>query len=591
MLTRLPSELLDAVIGLIASRRDLKRLCEVCTRLHNIAIPHLYRSLVVSAPELSLENLVATLETMPRKYLKYTSEFGFSVPIHERVEARCVHHGANGHFQDDAVQDELADFLLNDESVEYAFMDGEDIDEGMEKGHLVDPFADFSFALGFLKLPDDQLRSFRWEVGTCIPEAIFCGNNSFLGNQSRVQSITLITGGECGANQNAQSLVNLVQFRELQSLDWKGLNRYNDFESIRECISFHGHQIQSLTLDLLSWTRAEKIWADGFRQQSAQLVSVPDNFFSQKVLNIHPGDRKVIFPSLGNLYLSAVSFDYTDMEMAHAFNIEHLKSLKLRNCPGSLDWLRRLLNSGKPMKLKSLELGLDLSSLQKDAYMHITETICHFLHHVPDLRSLYLMLPEPIDWTALTDRLSGHRHLTRVVMHHLVDRGGQNLIDGDIPWPLHLEHILQEKQLTCFGSSIPPRNLASHLRRMQPRPSCKLVHVRTSGVVLDRLINSGQPNWFSESLYTYKYGEDLPYQPEEISDFAQWAFSADGLPNLQVLAWGDFSYGGRYSKFNLLLCRSDDGYQPLTPFNTVSWGVFQDNLDMMAACPLDDILE
>ena len=88
-----------------------------------------------------------------------------------------------------------------------------------------------------------------------------------------------------------------------------------------------------------------------------------------------------------------------------------------------------------------------------------------------------------------------------------------------------------------------------------------------------------------------KVGTDLPYQPEEISDFAQWAFSADGLPNLQVLAWGDFSYGGRYSKFNLLLCRSDDGYQPLTPFNTVSWGVFQDNLDMMAACPLDDILE
>ena len=121
------------------------------------------------------------------------------------------------------------------------------------------------------------------------------------------------------------------------------------------------------------------------------------------------------------------------------------------------------------MKLKSLELGLDLSSLQKDAYMHITETICHFLHHVPDLRSLYLMLPEPIDWTALTDRLSGHRHLTRVVMHHLVDRGGQNLIDGDIPWPLHLEHILQEKQLTCFGSSIPPRNLVC-----ADRQSCNL---------------------------------------------------------------------------------------------------------------------
>ncbi|PWY74592.1 hypothetical protein BO94DRAFT_524537 [Aspergillus sclerotioniger CBS 115572] len=492
---------------------------------------------------------------------------------------------------DDAVQDGLAEVPSDDVSVNFDIMGGEDIDEGLEKDHPVDPLADLNSALGSLRLPDNQLRSFRWEVGTCIPEAIFCGNNSFLGNQRQIQSITLITDGECAASQNAQHLVNFVQFRELQSLDWKGLSRYYDFESVRESIKYHGHQIKSLTLDLLNWAHAEKIWADGFRQQSPQPARVPDNFFSQRVLNIHPGDQKVIFSSLENLHLSAVSFEHTDMEMAYAFNVEHLKSLKLRNCPGSLDWLRRLLNSGKPMKLKSLELSLDLGSLQKDAYMYITETICDFIVHASDLNCLYLMLPEPIDWTALTERLSSHRHLKRFVMHNLVDRGGQNLIDGDIPWPLHLEHIIQGKQLACFGSSIPPRNLATHLQRMKPRPSCKLVHVRTSGVVLDRLISSGQPNWFSESLYTYKYGKDLPYQPEEIYDLAQWAFSADGLPNLQVLAWGDFSYRGRYSKSNILLCRSDDGYQPLAPFNTVPWGILQDNLDMLAACPLDDILE
>ncbi|PYI05844.1 hypothetical protein BO78DRAFT_461606 [Aspergillus sclerotiicarbonarius CBS 121057] len=516
MLTKLPSEILDIVIGLIPNCRDLKRLCEVCTRLYDIAIPHLYQSLILSAPEISLEDL--------------------------RVEARCVHHGVNGHFIDDAVQDGPAEFLTYDENEEYEIMGGED--EGMEKDHIVDPLSDLSYALGSLRFPDDQLRSFRWEVGTCIPEAIFCGNNSFLRNQGQIQSITLITSGECGANQDAQYLVDLVPFRELRSLDWKGLNRYNDFMSVRECIKSHGHQIQSLTLDLLTWVRAEKTWADGFRQQSSQPTRVPDNFFSQSVLDIHPGGQKVIFSSLEKLHLSAVSFDHTDMEMAHTFNIEHLKSLKLRNCPGSLD------------------------CLQKDAYMHITETICNFIHNVSDLKDLYLMLPEPIDWSTLTDRLSSHRHLKSFVMHHMVDRGGQNLIDGDIPWPLHLEHLLQEK-LTCFGSSIPPSNLAIHLQRMQPRPSCKLIHVRTSGV----------------------FETDLPYKPEEIYDFAQWAFSADGLPNLQVLAWGDFSYGGRYSKFNLLLCKSDDGYQPLTASNTVPWNIVQDNLDMLAACPLDDILE
>lgn len=253
--------------------------------------------------------------------------------------------------------------------------------------------------------------------------------------------------------------MDLVQFRKLRSLDWRGLNRYKDFESIRECIEAHGYQIQSLTLDLLTWDRAENIWADGFRHQSSQRTKIPDNFFSERVLNIHPGDQKALFWSLENLHLSAVSFDYAAMEMAHAFNIERLRSLNLRNCPGSLCWLQMILNSGKPMKLKSLELTLDINSLPRDSHTHITETISNFIHHVSDLECLYLMLPEPIDWTILTDRLSSHYHLRRFVVHHLVDRGGQNVIDGDISWPLNLEHILQGKQLTCFGSSIPPEKL------------------------------------------------------------------------------------------------------------------------------------
>ncbi|KAL5339041.1 hypothetical protein BJX70DRAFT_388140 [Aspergillus crustosus] len=544
MLATLPSELLDMIVS--RSRRDLKRLCEVCIRLHAVTVPHLHQSLVLSASALSLEDFVAILEQIPSKYLKYTQELGFHVPIHERVEARCVHHDANGHFFDAAVQEGL--------------------------GRIVDPLHNLCCALNSLRFPGDQLRSFRWEVGTCILEAPFCGSDSFLGDQRQIQSITLITDGECGENKTTECFIDLVQFRGLRSLEWRGLNRYNDFESIREFFKVYGGQIQSLTLDLLTWVRAEQIWEDGFRQQNipGQSTRSTDNFFSQVVLNVHPQVLKVIFPSLENLHLSAVSFCHTGMGMAYAFNIERLRSL-MRKCPGSLDWLRMIL---------TLE----------NASMHITETICNFIHQLSGLENLYLMLPEPIDWNTLADRLSSHRHLTRFVMHNLVDRGGQNLIDGDIPWPVQLEHMLQNP-LSCFGYSISPWELASHLQRMQPRPPCKMIHVRTSGVVLDRLNSSGQPNWFSESLYTYKYGDDLPDNREAIYDLAQWAFSADGLPSLQVLAWGDFSFEGRYSKFNLLLCRSDNGYKTLTPSDIMAWDLVQDNIDMLAACPFDDILE
>jgi hypothetical protein len=144
MLADLPLELLDMVIGeviqhallaystclslKIPSRGDLKRLCEVCKHLHDVAIPHLYRSLVLSAPELSLHDLVPILGSVPRKHLEYTAELGFSAPIHERVESRCVYDGDNGRFDTEAVQVGLPGSFTDDES-----MDGEDIDGNTAK--------------------------------------------------------------------------------------------------------------------------------------------------------------------------------------------------------------------------------------------------------------------------------------------------------------------------------------------------------------------------------------------------------------------------------------------------------------------------
>lgn len=145
--------------------------------------------------------------------------------------------------------------------------------------------------------------------------------------------------------------------------------------------------------------------------------------------------------------------------MAYAFNINHLKSLELRNCPGTLSWLRTILNHEDPTNLKSLELAFDLHSCRRDEYMHITETACDFIQHVSGLESLFLMLPEPFNWTPVAERLSGHNHLRGFAMQHLVDRGGQRLVDGELSWPLPLERILQGNQLTCFGSSIPPGKL------------------------------------------------------------------------------------------------------------------------------------
>lgn len=77
--------------------------------------------------------------------------------------------------------------------------------------------------------------------------------------------------------------------------------------------------------------------------------------------------------------------------------------------------------------------------------------------------------------------------------------------------------------------------------------------------------------------------------------FAQWAFSEVGLPDLQVLAWGDFSYEGRWLSHNALLCRDDSileraGFNFRTPLDAdMCWDLIDDNMDLLAACPSDDL--
>lgn len=92
--------------------------------------------------------------------MKYTEELGFSIPIHERVESRCVHRRYNGHFSGTS-QSSLGE--IYDDDINY-----EDLDEntgertnGNQEDTAVDPFLSLMRALDSLELDDDQLQAFR----------------------------------------------------------------------------------------------------------------------------------------------------------------------------------------------------------------------------------------------------------------------------------------------------------------------------------------------------------------------------------------------------------------------------------------------
>ncbi|GKZ57779.1 hypothetical protein AnigIFM49718_003116 [Aspergillus niger] len=259
-------------------------------------------------------------------------------------------------------------------------------------------------ALNDLQFLDDQLRSFQWNLGQCIPDITLSSNEfSLLRKQRKIESLIIHTDIYC---DHGVGSVDLVQFPDLRSLSWKGLNKYSDFECLKDCI------------------RAHDIWTDEFRRQSDE--AMPDNFLVQRIMNPKAEDEKMILQSLKYLDLSSISFEIAAIDMPVLFNTENLRTLKLRKCIGSLKWLELVSSSGKLTELKSFELVLT-----NCGPIDTMKTICNFIERAPKLEILCLMLRRPINWESLISTICRCSSLTRLVMHGLADEGNQ-ILGGEV---------------------------------------------------------------------------------------------------------------------------------------------------------------
>ena len=100
---------------------------------------------------------------------------------------------------------------------------------------------------------------------------------------------------------------------------------------------------------------------------------------------------------------------------------------------------------------------------------------------------------------------------------------------------------------------------------MKVKPSYKIIHIRRSrendeffGGFEGILQSSAQAARKKDGMgmastlvdEMYMLNQELPY-------VAQQMFGPNGLPELQILAYGDFSYGSRFEDSSILICRND----------------------------------
>ncbi|PYH94049.1 hypothetical protein BO71DRAFT_380277 [Aspergillus ellipticus CBS 707.79] len=434
-------------------------------------------------------------------------------------------------------------------------------------------------------IPRNQLQSFKWDLGTCLPDELVNRIEALLKNQKQINSIALITDSDCKVNRNTSSSIDLVQFSKLESLSWKGLKHYNDFESVRAFISAHGAQLKTLCLDLIGWDSAVLAWRRGFLRNSPQDTGLPDNFFARSVLCLQHGKLIRPFPALKCLTLTQVSFHPMQAEMVNALNVEGLRALQLSNCPGIFSWLRQVLRSGTPLNLKSLELVFNpelANQIIDEAFDNVTDTVTKFLQSFQGLEDLYLMLPQQTDWQAMSEGIAHHSStLKRLVTHHLDRTEWLGSTDGDLLLKTaELQSPIRSTSLQFYGVSVSTQKLATHQDTFNDcvilSPNVKLLHLRASGSEMSEQTHN-EPLLTSQAMKT-------------LYRFAHWAFSSEGSPNLQVLAYGDFSHNNHFSNYNVILCRSGDGYRELDCPDGIYWDLVQDNKDMLAACSCDELI-
>ncbi|RSL85623.1 hypothetical protein CEP51_003216 [Fusarium floridanum] len=101
-----------------------------------------------------------------------------------------------------------------------------------------------------------KLKSFSWEMGTCVPEEIMAEKGILGRMHPTIQSLRLITDPECP--RGACEPMRLPNFRQLKSLSWKGPNAACLLELGRLIIK-NSQSLQEVEIDLLDWERVEGI--------------------------------------------------------------------------------------------------------------------------------------------------------------------------------------------------------------------------------------------------------------------------------------------------------------------------------------------
>lgn len=104
--------------------------------------------------------------------------------------------------------------------------------------------------------------------------------------------------------------------------------------------------------------------------------------------------------------------------------------------------------------------------------------------------------------------------------------------------------------------------------------------------------------------FSLRKDDALSQLGKAFGEFAQWVFGPTGILSLRLLAFGDFSYNGRFAKYNMLLCRMEQQqaqitipesqrlyFRPVKGDDKTLHELLDKHSDVLEACPADSLFK
>ena len=607
ILPRLPLELLELIIHNLPSKKDRKALWRVSRIFRELLTKQVFETLTIRPKE----HAVARLGTRPYdsldanrplECLKLIKHLHLKAPFRDRLEQRFQHERCPHH-------------KLHEQSF---------------FGHHPDviPKASFASLLKLmsllLQMQEEGLVSFSWDLGMCIPENILGSEGYLTKQQTAIESLSLITSGKCHYSVRVQEeILILSNFPRLRKFSWKGLSSTEELNSLRGLFRSNFRVLEELELDFFEW---EAVTIDGVDTMDYSYEDGPS--FPEAILPHNSDGAVQQFKSLKRLSLSEFEFEISTEQITRAFNIGNLQSLTLRNCPGIRTFLSTIMDAGLVLRLKSLELIMLDRPIRRNG--SIESPLISFLQSFKGLEHFHLMLrtgrsdPKQVlssYWNAILHHSST---LKRLIYHercrkpvpiddtdwlapavdkfYWSDKELTSLSDTETA-QLQENHFynsgLAQMQLECFGVA-DDMHAVLHIMNtpMAVQQNIKLLHFRRTGIdyfywdLINDVVKHNPGSW-SRHDFEEHYAS---LRSNEVFKVARIIFESSKFVNLQILTFGDFSHGGRYSRGgSLLLCRAVTSH-PEVYFRVMSrddisfykQSGFLD-LDFLAACPNDAV--